>query len=135
MSNTYAKEGKSKLNNFIVQGGILAFAGVLARMLGLIKRVPLAYIIGDVGNSYFSSAYDIYNIFYTVAVFGIPTAVSKLVSARVSKGQYRNADKIFKCTMVFAFITGLISSVTVFVFANQLSLLFKEPMSFLALRV
>ena len=103
----------NKFNNFIVQGGILALAGIIARMLGLVKRIPLAYIIGDVGNSYYSAAYEIYNIVFTISVYGLPISVSKLVSANVSKGRYRNADRIFKCAITFAVFTGLIASVLV----------------------
>lgn len=125
----------SKFNNFIVQGGILAVAGVIVRMLGLAKRIPLRYIIGDVGNSYYSAAYEVYNIVLTVAVYGIPLSVSKLVSARVGKGQYRNANKIFKCALSFALVMGTLSSVLVFIFSRQLSSFVNEPMSYLALRV
>jgi len=133
--NQKNNEKHSKFNNFIVQGGILAIAGVIVRMLGLAKRIPLRYIIGDVGNSYYSAAYEVYNIVLTVAVYGIPLSVSKLVSARVSKGQYRNANKIFKCALIFAFLMGSISSILVFVFCRQLSSFVNEPMSYLALRV
>lgn len=126
---------KSKLNNFIVQGGILAFAGVLVRVLGLIKRIPLTYIIGDLGNSYFGAAFDIYSIILTLSAYGIPIAVSKLISARVSKGQFRNADKIFKCSLAFSLFVGTIASTLVFVFSEQLSNSLNEPMSFMALRV
>lgn len=125
---------ESKFNNFIVQGGILAIAGILVRMLGLCKRIPLTYIIGDIGNSYYSSAYEMYSIVYTISAYGIPLSVSKLVAARVSKGQYRNADKIFKCSMIFATISGLFASSMVFIFADSLSRLSHEPMSYLALR-
>lgn len=128
------KGDNSKFNNFIVQGGILALTGVLVRMLGLLKRIPLTYIIGDVGNSYFSAAYEIYGVVYTISAYGIPLSVSKLVAARVSKGQYRNADKIFKCSLIFATLSGLIASILVFVFADSLSRLAHEPMSYMALR-
>lgn len=126
---------KSKLNNFIVQGGILAIAGVLVRMLGLVKRIPLSYIIGDVGNSYYSAAYEIYNIVLTISSYGIPLSVSKLVAARVNKGNYRNANKVFKCALAFALVVGTVSSVLVFVFSRQLSIVMNEPMSNLALMV
>lgn len=125
----------SKLNNFIIQGGILAFAGVLVRMLGLVKRIPLSYIIGDVGNSYYSAAYEIYNIVLTISSYGIPLSVSKLVAARVNKGHFRNANKVFHCALIFALCVGSISSVLVFTFSRQLSIAMNEPMSNLALMV
>lgn len=130
-----SQKKESKLNNFIVQGGILAFAGVLVRMLGLVKRIPLSYIIGDVGNSYYSAAYEIYNIVLTISSYGIPLSVSKLVAARVNKGQYRNADKIFRCALTFALFVGLLSSSLVFIFSRQLSIAMNEPMSSLPLMV
>lgn len=134
-NNQKITKDRGKFNNFIVQGGILAIAGVIVRMLGLAKRIPLRYIIGDVGNSYYSAAYEVYNIVLTVAVYGIPLSVSKLVSARVSKAQYKNANKIFRCALIFALFMGSLSSILVFVFARQLSSAVNEPMSFLALRV
>ena len=124
-----------RFNNFIVQGGILAMAGVLVRILGLLKRIPLAYIIEDVGNSYYSAAYEIYNIVLTISSYGIPLSVSKLVSARVGKGQYKNAEKIFKCALIFALVTGATSSVLVYIYSGNLSRLMNEPMSEMALRV
>lgn len=122
-------------NNFIVQGSILAIAGVLVRLLGLFKRIPLAYIIGDTGNGYYATAFDIYQIFYTISAYGIPVALSKLVSAKVSKGEYKNADKIFKCALKFSIVMGLLSSFIIFFFSNQLAGAFGEPMSYLALRM
>lgn len=125
----------SKLNNFIVQGGILAITGVLVRVLGLAKRIPLRYIIGDIGNSYYATAFNIYNIVLTVAVYGIPLSVSKLVSARVAQKQYKNANRVFKCAMCIATVSGLLGSVFVFIFSEQLANLFKKPLAYLPLRV
>ncbi len=129
------ENNNKRINNFIVQGGILALAGVLVRILGLAKRIPLTYIIGDVGNSYYSAAYEIYNIVLTISAYAIPLSVSKLVAARVNKGQYKNAQKIFRCALIFAFVIGLIASSFVFLCADSLSSVMREPMSYLALRV
>lgn len=130
------KQNKSDSgNNFIVQGSILAVAGILVRLLGLAKRIPLYYIIGNVGNSYYSSAYDVYYLFFTISAYGIPVALSKLVSAKISKGEYRNADKIFKCTLKLAAFVGGLFTVVVFFFSNSLASVFKEPMSYLAVKV
>ena len=38
----------SKKNNFIIQGSLLAVAGILVRIIGLAYRVPLLNIIGEV---------------------------------------------------------------------------------------
>ena len=36
---------KSGKNSFIIQGSILAFAGILVRVIGLIYRIPLNRIL------------------------------------------------------------------------------------------
>ena len=38
-------------NNFLVQGSILAIASIVAKVIGLIYRIPLTGILGDAGNS------------------------------------------------------------------------------------
>lgn len=52
------------LKSFMVQGTILAIAGVLVRIIGLIYRIPLTGIIGDEGNGYYSTAYDYYSLYF-----------------------------------------------------------------------
>ena len=46
-------------NSFVIQGSILAIAGILVRVIGLIYRIPLTRILGDEGNGYYSTAFDI----------------------------------------------------------------------------
>ena len=46
----------SRQNNFLIQGGILAIAGIVVRIIGMIYRIPLTHIIGDRGNSLYDSA-------------------------------------------------------------------------------
>lgn len=60
---------------------------IVSRIIGLLYRIPMTNIIGDTGNSYYSAAFEIYNILLIISAYSLPLAVSKLVSARVSKGQ------------------------------------------------
>ena len=43
--------GKSKKNgtNFLVQGSILAVASIISRIIGLVYRIPMNSILGDIG--------------------------------------------------------------------------------------
>ena len=52
----------NKKDGFIVQAGILAAASIICRIIGLLYRGPLTGIIGDEGNGYYSTAYNIYTI-------------------------------------------------------------------------
>ncbi len=130
------EKSNKRRNDFIVQGGILAFAGILVRLIGLVKRIPLTNIIGDEGNGYYAAAYEIYAIILLLSSYSLPLAISKMVSARVSKGQYKNANRIFKGSLLFAVLVGVLSSVFVYAFSDFLagSVVF-EPMSAIALRL
>ena len=46
-----------KKDSFILQAGILAFAGIIVRIIGLLYNRPLVAIIGDEGNGYYNSSY------------------------------------------------------------------------------
>ena len=84
------KEKKSE-SNFLVQGSILAVASIISRVIGLLYRIPLKSIIGDIGNDYYGTAMEIYSILLLISSYSLPLAVSKLVSTRMEKGQKRNA--------------------------------------------
>ncbi len=123
-------------SSFLVQGGILAIAGIIVRILGMVKRIPLTNIIGDVGNGYYGIAYEIYNIILLISSYSLPLAVSKLVSARVSKGEYRNANRVFRMALLFACSVGTISWILVLVGGDFLAgTVMLEPMSAMALKV
>lgn len=129
---------KSKGNgtNFLVQGSILAIASIISRIIGLIYRIPMTGIIGDVGNNYYGCAFDVYNIVLIISSCSLPQAVSKTVSAQVAKGHYKSAYQIFKGSMLFALIAGVAASLVVFFGAGFFTgTLLKTPHSVYALKV
>ena len=96
--------GKSKKNgtNFLVQGSILAVASIISRIIGLVYRIPMNSILGDIGNGYYSCAFDIYNVILIISSYSLPLAVSKTVSAKVAKGQFNTAYQLLKSRDIFA---------------------------------
>ncbi len=125
-----------KSSDYIMQGGILAAASLLVRVIGMLYRIPVRRIIGPVGNSYYSAAYEVYSMVLLISSFSLPLAVSKLVSARVVKGQVRSAYKVLKCTLVFALLTGGAGALLVWFGADFFSaVVVNTPESSLALKV
>lgn len=99
-------QSRTKSNSFVIQGSILAIAGILVRVIGLIYRVPLTRILGREGLGYYNTAYDIYNILILLSSQSMPLAVSKLVSEKLSRRQYKNAYKVFKGALIYGLILG-----------------------------
>ncbi|MCD8396065.1 MAG: polysaccharide biosynthesis protein [Lachnospiraceae bacterium] len=100
------KEKNKSGNGFLVQGSILAGAAIIAKVIGMLYRVPLQNILGNQGNGYYSTANEVYAILLMVSCFNMPLAVSRLVSARVHRGEYRNAHRVFLCAVRFAMVLG-----------------------------
>ena len=119
------KENRSSTDNtaknVLIQGTILAAASIIAKIIGLIYRIPLYNILGDVGNSYYSTANEIYSIILMISSFSLPLAVSRLMSERIQKGQMRNANKVFLCAMRFAVISGGILALLTYAFAGVIT--------------
>ena len=111
---------KEKQGSFIMQAGILAAAGIICKIIGILYRSPLAHVIGDEGNGYYSSAYEIYTIILLVSSYSIPSAISKVIAHRLALGQYRNARKIFHCALMYVVVVGGAASILTLVFADVL---------------
>ncbi|MBE5867639.1 MAG: polysaccharide biosynthesis protein [Lachnospiraceae bacterium] len=97
---------KEKKDGFILQAGILAAAGIICRLIGLLYRSPLTAVIGDRGMGYFQSAYNIYTIILLISSYSIPAAISKVIAQKLSLREYRNAHRIFVCAMWYAMVVG-----------------------------
>ena len=109
-------------------------AGIMVRLIGLVYRIPLIGIIGDEGNGYYTSAFSIYSILLIVSSYSLPTAVSKMVSAKIAKGQYRNSVRIYKASLVYAAVVGGIAAGLMWFGADAFAGAMKMPYSSYALR-
>ncbi len=97
---------KSNRNNYLKQAGILAAAGIICRIIGILYRSPLTSIIGDEGNGYYTSAYNIYTIILLLSSYSIPSAISKIIASKLALKEYRSAHRIFHCALIYVFVIG-----------------------------
>lgn len=105
---------QKKSNSFVLQAGILAAAGIVVKIIGLLYRGPLTSIIGLEGNGYYSSAINIYTIILLVSSYSIPSAISKVIAQRLAYKEYRNAQRVFQCALIYVVVVGGIASLLTF---------------------
>lgn len=104
----------------MLQAGILAAAGMIVKVISLIYRSPLLSIIGLEGNGYYSEAINIYTIILLISSYSIPSAISKVIAQKLAFKEYRNAQRVFQCALIYVLIVGGIAAIFTFVAAPLL---------------
>lgn len=104
----------TKENNFVLQAGILAAAGIISRIIGLLYRSPLTAVVGTLGIGYYQVAYSFYTIVLLISSYSIPSAISKVIAQKLAVREYRNAHRIFLCAMGYVLVVGGIASLILF---------------------
>lgn len=108
---------QKKKNNFVLQAGILAASGMIVKVISLIYRSPLLSIIGLEGNGYYSTAINIYTIILLISSYSIPSAISKVIAQKLAFKEYRNAQRVFQCALLYVLVVGGIASLITFIAA------------------
>lgn len=120
--------------SFIQGAAVLAAAGLLVKVLGAIFRIPLGNMIGTIGMANYNPAYYVYNFFLILATAGIPVAISRMVSERVSFGQFGEAHRVFKISRTLMLAIGGVSFLVVFFGADFFAEASNVPGAALAMR-
>ena len=127
---------KKRKDDFLMQGAILAIAGVITKIIGVVYRIPLTNILGDEGMGFYGYAFEVYALALLLSSLSLPTVVSKLVSARMAMRQRRNAFRVFVCSLVFSIVIGAVFALIIFFGADLISThIMESPLSAYALKV
>ncbi len=94
------KQTVKKTANLFASGvAILTIANLIVKVIGVMLKVPLSGILGNEGMGYYNSAYEVYVWLYMVSTAGLPVAIAVMVSESRAKGNFREANKIFKIAL------------------------------------
>ncbi|TDF98884.1 putative polysaccharide biosynthesis protein [Paenibacillus piri] len=96
---------------------ILTMAALVARALGVVQRVPLVFLLGDLGMAAYGIAFNLYSMLLVVATAGIPSALSKMISERTALGLHAEANRIYRAALLFAAAAGLLMTLFLYGFA------------------
>ncbi|GAB6991579.1 putative polysaccharide biosynthesis protein [Paenibacillus pini] len=124
----------AKKESFIKGTLILAAAALVARVLGLVQRVPLDHLFNDVGRASFSVSNNVYLMLLTIATAGIPSTLSKMVSERYALKRPGEAQRVYHAALLFAAFMGVIMTVLLYFAAPVYANYIKVPESALAIR-
>ncbi len=107
------QEKKRKQQSFEYGAIILLCSTMLVKVIGAIFKIPLGdeKLLGDLGFGYFSSAYDLFLPIYTLAMAGLPIAISRVVAEKMAQGRYNDVKKALKVTSRIFIVTGLTAAV------------------------
>ncbi|MDR1550876.1 MAG: polysaccharide biosynthesis protein [Hungatella sp.] len=134
-NKTSRKQVKRGSSNFLIQGAILAAAGIIVRVIGMFYRIPLADILGNEGNGYYSSAYSIYSLLLIVSSYSLPTAVSKMIATRLARKEYCNSIRVLKVSLFYGTVVGGLGAAVLWFGADLFASRFlKMPYTFYALK-
>ena len=111
-------EASNKKSREIIGGAAwLGISAIILKIIGVIYKVPMSYILGDEGMGYFNSAYTVYIFFYIIGSAGIPKAVS-ILCARAGDGEAKN---IFRVVFRVYLLIGFSLSLLLMVFSDFLA--------------
>ena len=128
MQNNNDNNNRISSSEILLKGAtILAIAGIVSKVFGAIFRIPLTNMIGAEGQSYYSAAYPVYQLLYTVATAGFPVAISRMVSERIAQGDYINAHKSYKLALKVSAALGFIAFAIMFAGAGAIARAYRNP--------
>ena len=117
----------SKKQNFLYGTAMLAMATAIVKIIGAIYKIPLNAIIGKQGFSYYSTAYEIYNVLLMISTAGLPVAMSRMISQASSLGHYNQVRRIFTTARALFLGLGITGSLLMTLFCRQLAAFQNQP--------
>lgn len=100
---------------------ILTIGLFLSKLLGLIYIFPFYAIVGEENVGLYQYAYIPYNIMLSIAIGGLPVAVSKFVSKYNALGDYDAGRRLVKTGALLMVVTGIISFILINLLADPLA--------------
>lgn len=97
----------NKNNNTLEKNAtFLMIAALVSKIIGMLYKSPLSTTLGSQSFALFQFAQNIYFILLMIATFSIPQAVSKIMAEKIAFKRYRDAQKVFRCALLYAVIAG-----------------------------
>ena len=117
----------NKKQNFLQGTALLAMATAIVKIIGAIYKIPLNAIIGKQGFSYYSTAYEIYNVLLMISTAGLPVAMSRMISQANSLGHTNRIRRVYSTARGIFLTLGIAGSLLMTLFCRQLAQFQNQP--------
>lgn len=109
-----------KVTDFLKSILSLVISQILIKIFGVIYSLYMTNKsgFGDEGNAIYMSGYQIYALLLTISSIGVPNAISKIISEKISIKDYTNSDRIFKISIFLFSIIGFLGCILLFIFSG-----------------
>lgn len=104
--------------NYRKRGGLITIFLMIIWMLGIFKFIPLSAMLSVQTISVFSVCYQLFVVLFLLTGYAVPSFVSKWISLRISRGQYKNAKKVFHVIFVVSLVLNIILGILFFLLAD-----------------
>lgn len=118
------KERQNKGSNLVKQGTILAIAAIIVKFIGFIYKIPLQKIIGDSGYTYYFQGFAVYGVILIISAYGVPMALSKMLSEKNALGKYAEAEQVLRITSILTIILSILGALFLWFGAEFIALMF-----------
>ncbi len=110
-----------KKSTFYGGAAILMVGSILVKLIGAFYKIPLIKLLSDEAYTDFNTAYNVYNLFLTIATAGLPVAMSKVVSEANTLGRQNQIKRILSVSIKTFLFLGALSFLAMSVFAEPLA--------------
>lgn len=116
------KEEKCVSEKSFIKGAlVLSVAGILAKCLGALYRIPFGYIASEDCLALYNMVYPVYNLLLSLSTAGIPLAISKLIAEYEEQGKSGMSMQILKVSLLALATIGICVGGFIFVNAEWLA--------------
>ncbi|MDQ0196043.1 putative polysaccharide biosynthesis protein [Paenibacillus wynnii] len=103
----------------LLQGAfILSAAAIISKLIGTLQKIPLQNLGGDAVFGIYNTVYPLYILLVTVAMLGLPAAVSKFVAEAAVGERQETARRILVRSAVITGLSGLVIGVATYTGAS-----------------
>lgn len=99
------------VKSFMTGAAVLGLIGLVCKVIGAFYRIPIVGLIGEQGIGYYQTAYPVYLFLLAIASAGLPVAISKMVSERITLGDHAGAHAVFRTALRALMLLGIATTV------------------------